>query len=302
MAHSARTVPVRSSYRAVRWTAFVPSVALVDGAARAHGHERLAGVAPRQRGEQVVGGDRLGRPGVAGGEDAPAHRGQVGREEHLGPGDLLDLGRVPVVEEAVGREVLVDRGEERRVLEPAPGPGHPGRGVDDDAGRLDQALLHERGQGQRGRRHVAAGGGDQPRPLEVGPVELGQPVHRVGQQLGLVVREAVPPRVQGGVLQPEGGREVDQAADLAVEAGRERHARPRGAGRGRRGRGRRPGRRRSARRPGPGRPRPGWGRARPPLHRPGCRRSRTRAPGPGAGRSAAAARRPCSPTPRRSRR
>ena len=33
IAESTRTVPVRSSYRAVRWTAFVPSVALVEGAA-----------------------------------------------------------------------------------------------------------------------------------------------------------------------------------------------------------------------------------------------------------------------------
>ena len=74
---------------------------------------------------------------------------------------LLDLRGVPVVEQPVGGEVLVDRVEVGVRLGSPARARHPAGGVDDDALRLDQAGPDQRGQGQRGGRRVAAGGGDQ---------------------------------------------------------------------------------------------------------------------------------------------
>ena len=91
-------------------------------------------------------------------------------------------------------------------------------------GSIDTGL-DQRRQRQRRRRDVAAGRGDQRRLLQVLAVQLGQPEHGRGQQLGLVVGEAVPRRVQRRVLQPVRRREVDEAADLAVQLRRQRHRR-----------------------------------------------------------------------------
>ena len=101
----------------------MPSVAFVDGEPSVDDDERLAGV--RRRGARraatsVVSVDAGGRAGVAGGQDAPVHRREVRREQHLGAEVLLDLGRVAVVEQPVGGEVLVD-GAERGVVLRAPG-------------------------------------------------------------------------------------------------------------------------------------------------------------------------------------
>ncbi len=60
---------------------------------------------------------------------------------------------------------------------------------------LDHAALDERAQRQRGRRDVAAGGRDQARALQLVAVQLGQPVHGLGEQRRLVVLEAVVRRV-----------------------------------------------------------------------------------------------------------
>ena len=56
-------------------------------------------------------------------------------------------------------------------------------------------------------------------------MQLGQAEHRCREQIRLVVVEPVPRRIQRGVLQPERRREVDQAADLAVQLRRQRHRR-----------------------------------------------------------------------------
>ena len=90
---------------------------------------------------------------------------------------------------------------------------------------LDHAGCHERLEGQRGGRDVAPGRGDEPGPLELVAVLLGQPVHRVGQQFRLVVLEPVERRVLRAVLQAVRGREVDDAADMADQLRRQRHAR-----------------------------------------------------------------------------
>jgi hypothetical protein len=138
--------------------------------------------------------------GVAGGEDAPVHRREVGREEELGADLLLHLGGVAVREQAVRGHVLVDGREAVGKVGLAAGAGDSGRGVDDHAGRLDQAGLDERPQRERRRRHVAAGRRDEACSHQLGTVQLGEPVDGLGEQVGLVVLEAVVRRVVGGVL------------------------------------------------------------------------------------------------------
>ncbi len=89
--------------------------------------------------EELHGVGRPGRPGVTGGQDAPVHRRQMRREQHLDvvAGDprerLLDLRCVPMIQEAVGGEVLVDGAERVGRLRWTTGARHPARGVDDDA-------------------------------------------------------------------------------------------------------------------------------------------------------------------------
>ena len=61
---------------------------------------------------------------------------------------------------------------------------------------------------------VAPWRGDQAGALQLVAMPLRQPVHGLGQQLGLIVGEAVPLWVRGGVLQAERRREVHDAADV----------------------------------------------------------------------------------------
>ena len=203
--------------------------------------------------ESVDAAVALGGPGVAGGQDAAHHRGQVRREEHLGAEDLLHLGRVAVGQQPVGGEVLVDRPEVQRLLEPAARPRDARRRVDHDPGPLHQAASDQRGQGQPGRGRVAAGGGHEGRPGQALPEQLGQPVDRLGQQPRRAVLLAVPARVErrvdaGGSPRP-GPRPRRPGPGARGRAAGTRRA----AARRTRGRGRRSGRDRSPRRPGPGR-------------------------------------------------
>ena len=124
---------------------------------------------------------------------------------------LLDLGRVPVVEQPVGGEVLVD-GVRTSVVAVggAAGAGDAAGGVDDDARVVSiEAGVEQRRERQRRRRDVAAGRGDEPGALQLGAVQLGQAVHGLGEQLGLVVLEAVPARVQR--RRPSAGNAADRS-------------------------------------------------------------------------------------------
>ena len=96
---------------------------------------------------------------------------------------------------------------------PRPAPGHPGGGVDDDAGRLDQAGPEQRGEGQPGRGRIATGGGDQGRPVEAGPEQLGQAERGLGQQLRRRMLLAVPGGIERRIVQPEIGRQIHDDPD-----------------------------------------------------------------------------------------
>lgn len=94
-------------------------------------------------------------------------------------------------------------------LGPPPRPGHPGLGVNDDAGRVNQPRLDERDERQLGGRRVTARVGDEAGGRHGRPGQLGQAVHRLRLQPGGRVRGAVPFLVQRRVCQPEIGRQVD---------------------------------------------------------------------------------------------
>ena len=178
----------------------------------------------------IVGADRTGRSGVTGGQDAPVHRCEMRGEEHLDIGAgvaadrHLDLGRVPVMQQAVGGEVLVDGTEGGVGLRRPTGATHAAGCVDDDAGGLDQARLHEWAEGERGGGDVAAGRSDQFGTGEIAPKELGQAEDEVVEQFGGSVRFAVPGRVQTWVVETEIGGEVDHVLHLAPEIGNHRLA------------------------------------------------------------------------------
>jgi hypothetical protein len=143
----------------------------------------------------------------------------VGGEEHLAADDLLHFRRVPVREQPVRREVLVDAPEVQRLLEAAAGARDARGRIDDDAGGFHQPLTDQRGEGQAGRGGIAPGRRHQSGSGQVVPEQLGQPVDGLSQQGGRAVVLAVPLRIEPGVLQPEIGGQVDDHPHPAPELG-----------------------------------------------------------------------------------
>ena len=132
---------------------------------------------------------------------------------------LLHLGRVPMLEQAVGDEVLVDGAEGGVLLQCHARARHAASGIDDDPGRVDDAPAHQRRERERRRRRIAARHRDRTRTDDRVAVQLGQPVHELRQELGTLVRLVVPLRVQLGIGQPEVSGQVDDRADLLAELG-----------------------------------------------------------------------------------
>jgi hypothetical protein len=224
------------------------------------------------------------------GRASTGRRHEVRREQHLGAGGLLDLRGVPVVEQPVRGEVLVDGAEVRGVLEAPSRPAHAGGGVDDHTRPVDGTSPHERGEGERPCRDVAPGCGDEPGTVEIRAEELGQAVRETGEQLRAGGAPRVPLRVERGVLQPEVGCRSTMGPHASRRAGtsswllpcgrhEEHEVRPSTAlGRGRRTRGRD--------RPAPGSGRPCGEGARPGVtggdhdFEPGCWAHRRRSSAP----------------------
>ena len=113
---------------------------------------------------------------MAGRQDAPGHRDQVGQEVDTGGAGvgvrgqagsgaqrrelLLDLGDVAVAAEAVGADALVDLAEMELRLGLAAGARDPALGVDDEI--ADQPGPGERRERQERRGRVAARSADDP--------------------------------------------------------------------------------------------------------------------------------------------
>jgi hypothetical protein len=119
---------------------------------------------------------------------------------------LLDLRQVAVAVDPVGSEVLGDAHEREAVPSPAPGARHAGLRIDHN--RPDQPGACQRSECQDGGGGIAARVGDQLGAADLLTSQLGEPVHRVFQQLGLSVRP-VPALVDRGVDEAKVGGEVD---------------------------------------------------------------------------------------------
>jgi hypothetical protein len=146
---------------------------------------------------------------------------------------LLDLRRVLVRADAVGRDVLEHRACVRRLLQRASRSRDSRLRVDDHGRPVDQ--VRDRREREQRRRRVAARVRDEPRR---GWRELGHRVAPVRERTGKRVLEAVPLAVERCVLQPVCAREVDddgvlgrgerggflvpEAGEDHVRAGRER--------------------------------------------------------------------------------
>ena len=190
-------------------------------------HERLLRVGRAQRALEIgrTGATRdaerdRGEDPAADGDEHRRERDRAARARVAEHG-LLDLRDVLVTAEAVGAQVVLDL-HEAVVLGCLPASArHAGQARDDDPLRRDDARLHERRDGERDRRRVAPRVRDEPGAGEPRARELGEPVARLGEELGRGVREPVPGRVVGGIGEPERAGEVHHAGAAGEELRRE---------------------------------------------------------------------------------
>ncbi len=90
--------------------------------------------------------------------------------------------------------------------------------------RIDQPVLQQWRQGQGGAGRVAAGVGDQPCSPHPFPVQFGKSVDRLGQQFRRLVR-FVPLGIDGGIVQPVVGGQIDHPAAGRQQSRHHRHRR-----------------------------------------------------------------------------
>src|SRR3954447_17843002 len=187
-------------------------------------HEGLARVRVVVELAELVGLHVARRGHVAGDQLALGERQQVGRERdrHARPQGrelLLDLRRVAVPRDLVGRHVLGGGDEVRRRRRRPPG-------ARDARLRVDHHVADRRGPRQRRQREqrggrVAAGVGDEVRLAHRVARELRQAVHALPEVLRRAVL-AVPVLVDGQVAQPEVGRQVDHQRATLAQLGHDR--------------------------------------------------------------------------------
>ena len=137
----------------------------------------------------------------------------VKRDDHLaagGPGEfLVELGHVAVVADAVGVKAF-GYFRKQQILARRPARSGDARfGVDDDLVGIDRVRLQQRDQRQLRAARVTAGIGDEPRRLDLAPIDFGQAVDRVLLQLRRGVGVAVPARISRRIGETEVGRKVD---------------------------------------------------------------------------------------------
>ena len=147
-----------------------------------HGHGRGRRIGGLERLAQAVG-----RPDVARCDQAAPDGEQMRDEADREAERLLDLGRVLVRADLVGRDVLEHRRRVRRRLQRPPRTRHARLGVDDHTGRVDRAGERREREQHGGR--VATGVRDQ---RAVRREELRDRVVPVAERRGVRMLEAVP--------------------------------------------------------------------------------------------------------------
>ena len=163
---------------------------------------------------------------VAGRQNAARLRHEMGDEGHrewrAGAGKaLLDLGPMSMALQPVGAGRLGQLGEQVVRAGPASGAADARLGVHDHVAD-EQAGPRERDERQQRGGRVAARVRDQLRAAQRVTAPLGQPVHRVVEQLRTGVRCAVPGGVCIGVAQSEVSTDVDDRGPALQQPRRER--------------------------------------------------------------------------------
>ena len=138
---------------------------------------------------------------------------------------LLDLRRVAVATDVVGRHALVALWEVRHQLGLPPRAADPALGIDDDVVGLEQAAPDERRQRKDGRGRIAAGIGHEPLSPDRLAKQLRQAVGGVAEPLRIGMHMAIPFQVSRRVVEPVVGAEIDDSG-----AGRQHLRQDLGAG------------------------------------------------------------------------
>lgn len=178
-------------------------------------HKRLLGVELPIEGEEGFVGQFAGRLGVAGGQNAAIHRGQVGRENdsHLAAGNvrenLVDLRHVAMRADSVGREVFIALGEMEVGLGFATGPADAADAIDDQAVWGDRAGANQRGESEDGRGRVTAWIGDEGGHADFVAIDFGQAIDGGVEAIGIGMGKTVPLGVLGRVVESVIRAEVD---------------------------------------------------------------------------------------------
>ena len=129
---------------------------------------------------------------------------------------LLDLRRVTVFGDLVGQDVLAGERQVRSLVERAARSGDALLCVDHDV--AEQSRARQRRESQHGSRGVAAGVRDDRRAHDLRAVQLGQPVHRLIEQLRAWMRP-VPPLVGGKRGEAKVGAQIDHPHSQLAQHG-----------------------------------------------------------------------------------
>ena len=108
-----------------------------------------------------------------------------------------------MLRKAVGAEALVAFDEEVVRFGLAARATHAAEGIGDDPGVLDQPGAQQRQRGKENARGIAAWRSDQGRILDLGPINFGQAVNGLSQQLGSRMVVGVEFLVNLRAFQPE---------------------------------------------------------------------------------------------------
>ncbi len=189
-----------------------------------HSRERLTRIELSVRVLQLF--ERPFQVEVARGEDASGHRDEVRHERDMNltvPAELAQLlsqlRKVAVAADRIGADRLVDLAEMDPNAGGPPGPTDARLGVDHEIGR-GKPSRHRGCEGEDRRGRVTARHGDECSVPQLALMELGQPEHRLGEQVRLGMLLPVPDRVLRRIVQTKIRAHVDHPGARADPPGR----------------------------------------------------------------------------------
>ena len=125
---------------------------------------------------------------------------------------LLDLRGVPVAGHTICLNIFIDFTIKIRNLCPSPGSASTRLGVDHQCLCIDVPFLHHRSYGKGGTSGITARICHQPRPFDLLPVQLAEPVHRLFDELAAFMLDSIPFFIYRHIFDPEIRTQVDHLA------------------------------------------------------------------------------------------